>query len=137
MKITNKKEIITDSIVSVVCNKSGKEIKIKEDDYPFELNLMHNFEVNFGFGSDFEDESWEFELYEDELLNFIRTFKHKPEGFCVNARCPDAVWNEWKKTGKINWKAGWTKEEIKEEKMSEEIRNRHIADAIKILGFKK
>lgn len=137
MITTKRKETWDDIPVKVTCNKSGKFVDLEKEAYPFESNLMHSFQVHFGYGSDFDMDTWEFELHEDELLNFVKTFRHKPKGFCNEARYPNDVWNEWIETGRINWKAGWSEGEIAEEKELEEQRKQRIENHKKILGLKK
>ncbi len=88
--------------VKVICNKSGKEVNLEEDDY-IGANLMHSFEVHFGYGSDFDMETWKFDLAEEALLEFVKTFKVRPFGFAEEADNPDKVFEEWKTTGKFNW----------------------------------
>lgn len=121
-----KKLIEKEVPVVAVCNKSGKEIDISDEAGNYiERNKLHSFSVHFGYGSDFDMETWKFELDEDELLNFVRTFKVMPTGFTNEAKYPEKVFEEWKKTGKINWYAGWSKEGIeKDKKQKEEARQR-------------
>lgn len=64
-----------------ICNKCGKTISSAEcEGYPI-ANAMLPFKINFGYGSDFDGETWEWDLCPDCLLEFIKTFKYVPKGF--------------------------------------------------------
>lgn len=63
---------------AIICNKCGKEVDLENAD-DFEENLFHPFKVSFGYGSKFDLETWYFDLCEDCLLEFVETFKIKPD----------------------------------------------------------
>lgn len=63
---------------AIICNKCGKEVDLEKAN-DFEENLFHSFKVSFGYGSKYDLELWSFDLCEDCLLEFIDTFKIKPD----------------------------------------------------------
>jgi hypothetical protein len=80
---TIKKEIP----VSVTCNKCGNsKVLDGEEDYErqWKLEKFQSFFLSFGYGSKFDMEDWEFDLCEKCLVDFIRTFKHLPDGYDEN-----------------------------------------------------
>ena len=109
-----KKNVEQEVPVTVICNKSGKEVDLTDDMNYVEQNLIHNFMVNFGYGSDFDMETWEFDLDESALLEIVKKFTHRPKGFAEDAKYPEAVFQEWKSSGHINWKAGWSDEDFEQ-----------------------
>lgn len=68
---------------SIACNKCGKrsELSGSKHERELELNLYQYFYCNFGYGSKFDTDSWEFDLCEKCLVDFIKTFKHLPEDY--------------------------------------------------------
>lgn len=68
---------------SITCNKCGKSDELEYGDYQdiTKLNNYHNFSVEFGYGSLFDMEKWDFELCEKCLVDFVRTFKYLPNGY--------------------------------------------------------
>lgn len=68
---------------SITCNKCGKSTKLQGEDYEreWQANSYQSLYCHFGFGSKFDTETWEFELCEKCLIEFIRTFNHLPEGY--------------------------------------------------------
>lgn len=62
----------------IACNKCGKEVDLEEDN-GLEANLFHSFNVLFGYESEYDYETWSFDLCEECLLEFIETFKIKPD----------------------------------------------------------
>ncbi|MEK4025404.1 hypothetical protein [Sporosarcina sp. FSL W7-1283] len=114
MRDYKKKEVtITKSrLQKVVCNKCGKHDDAKEG-----INLAHYQEigVSFGYGSDYDMQSWKFDLCEECLVELVKTFKIIPEGFGQDsyyAKYPKAMFEHWKETGEVNLEAGMTSEEI-------------------------
>ena len=79
------------------CNKCGKRV----DD----SSRIQSISLDFGYGSDFDNDNWSFELCEDCLLCMVKEFKFIPDGFCdVELRfAPDEKKQElfegWKETG--------------------------------------
>ena len=59
-----------------ICNKCGKHIQhtLEECWVRFE-----DFSIMWGYGSKNDMETWEFDLCEDCILEFISTFKHIPK----------------------------------------------------------
>ncbi|PLR72183.1 hypothetical protein [Bacillus sp. UMB0728] len=138
MKVFETRKIDKDIPVKVICNKSGREIQLENDDEWVGRNLIHSFSVNFGYGSDFDMDTWEFDLCEDELLNFLRTLKVRPSGFAADTKYPDQVFEEWKLTGKYNWRAGWTYEEIKDDDITRKESERRFKEKLnQFTNFKR
>lgn len=118
--IKYEKQMIETSIpTKLICNKSGKEADLTNEDY-IASNRTHSFKVSFGYGSDFDMDTWEFDLDEDSLLEFVKTFKIRPTGFAKEDKYPDEIFEEWKRTGKYNWKAGWTEEDYDNDRKQRE-----------------
>lgn len=74
------KKVLSPQLSSVLCNKCGKEHKVEDEEYDLNLNLYHTFSASFGYGSEFDFESWHFDLCEECLIKFVDTFKIKPDG---------------------------------------------------------
>jgi len=71
-------------VSSITCNKCGTTKPIfspKDPKYKWNEDLFHSFESHFGYGSNFDEEHWKFDLCEDCLVEFVETFIHKPEGY--------------------------------------------------------
>ena len=68
---------------SITCNKCGKrsELSGSKHERDWELNLYQYFYCHFGYGSKFDMDTWEFDLCEKCLIDFIRTLKHLPDGY--------------------------------------------------------
>lgn len=100
------------------CYKCGKSDVVTDEDCWTKEQYQH-FSVSFGYGSKHDLESWSWTLCEDCLVDIIRTFKHVPNGFYhYSGFYPDkdrhqAVFEEWKKTGK--WDYSYLEEEEEEE----------------------
>lgn len=76
MRINNTvvEEIERVKIKSIICNCCGKE---SESELP-EFEDFENVQINFGFGSRYDGDSWTMDLCTPCLMNFFKTFKHKP-----------------------------------------------------------
>ena len=57
---------------SIVCNRCGMSFDC--DDY-FENNLIHNFNIEFGYGSKHDLEGWNFDLCEACIEELTESFK--------------------------------------------------------------
>jgi hypothetical protein len=68
-------------LVGFTCNKCGKSADLTEDD--FAGNLFHSFKTSFHYGGDFDMETWDFDICEECLLDFVKTFKIAPGGFGI------------------------------------------------------
>jgi hypothetical protein len=115
-----------------ICNYSGKVIEINDNNF-IEDNLIHNFSVSFDYGSPFDGDTWEFDLTEESLINFIKCFKIRPTGFADGAKYPDKVFEEWLETGEYNWRSGWSDEELNEEKVRRETAKEKQKRALEML----
>ena len=73
-----KVEVEQEKIIALICNKCGKRVEMEDRDNWEEINLMHSFDVGFGFGSNYDLETWEFILCESCLLEFVKTFAIPP-----------------------------------------------------------
>lgn len=91
-----EKEVV--SKVTYVCNKCGKEEVEDTPEQDFTVNnKIHEFGVNFGYGSSFDTEYWRFDLCNDCLMGLVKTFKHEPDGFGEDYGEKYLEFNEWKK----------------------------------------
>lgn len=94
--------------VTITCDKCGKSTVSIKDDYDFVNDLYHNVGFSFGYGSSYDLENWSFDICEDCLVNFIKTFKHVPSGFQLDTSIAlvkdesdehQKLFDHWKKTG--------------------------------------
>jgi hypothetical protein len=68
-----------EEVESITCNKCGTIIKPeKKKDY-FWIDKIQNIELEWGFGSQYDQEIWKFDLCEVCLTELIRDFKIPPE----------------------------------------------------------
>jgi hypothetical protein len=111
-EITEEREVIVGR--SATCNKCGKTYKQNHDsdDYMGHYDGLwdgeiHNFGASFGYASSYDEESWDFDLCEDCLVDFIKTFKHVPDGFreersyiiIKDREEHQKIFDNWKETG--------------------------------------
>ncbi|RST75264.1 hypothetical protein D4T97_008400 [Siminovitchia acidinfaciens] len=66
---------------SITCNKCGKSKKITGTEHERELQseAFPTIKLVFGYGSSFDEEIWNFELCENCLVKFVRSFIHPPK----------------------------------------------------------
>ena len=66
---------------SITCNKCGNSAVLvgTEVEREIESNAFQTIHLNFNYGSKFDLEHWRFELCEDCLDEFVKSFKHPPE----------------------------------------------------------
>jgi hypothetical protein len=62
---------------SITCNKCGKSEKLTGDEW--QSNTFHSINLHFGYGSKFDMDIWKFDVCEDCLVEFVKSFKHEPE----------------------------------------------------------
>ena len=81
------------------CNKCGMTI---EDNAK-----IHSMGLNFGFGSNYDNQRWDFELCESCLVDTVKGFKLSPNGFNESHYDPETtteerqgIFENWKQTGK-------------------------------------
>ena len=67
---------------SIVCNRCGMSFN-REDD--FATNLIHEFNIKFGYGSKHDLEEWDFDLCEVCIEELTDSFKIKPARFDLGA----------------------------------------------------
>lgn len=112
MREVKKKRLtqVTEVTVSetVTCNRCGKSTISVKDEHNFDIDLYHNVGFSFGYGSNFDMERWSFDICEDCLVDFIKTFKHVPSGFQLDPSIilvenesdeHQMLFDHWKKTG--------------------------------------
>lgn len=115
-RIVRDHEIYTETAVG--CNKCGKTTQLTGEEYEQEWTKEEypEFHLSFGYGSSYDSETWQFNLCEDCLTELVKTFKRIPTGFGEGggyfAHHPQAMFEEWKGTGIVNFEAGMTPEEI-------------------------
>ena len=63
---------------AIVCNRCGMSFDCGEE---FENNLIHNFNIGFGYGSKHDLERWSFDLCETCIEKLVKTFKIKVTKF--------------------------------------------------------
>jgi len=118
-----------------ICNMTGEIVDLESSE--INKNLLHNFTIQFGYGSDFDNESWSFDLTETALIDLIKKFKIMPEGFAYESKYPEEVFREWKDTGVLNWRAGWSENEVHEADRLREEANLRMENLMKIYRSKK
>ncbi|MBM7598248.1 hypothetical protein JOC34_000605 [Virgibacillus halotolerans] len=98
---------------SIACNKCGNSIvaNLRDGEGNFNQDLYHGIDLRFGYGSNHDLEHWNFDLCEDCLVEFVKTFKHVPSGFYLDTSYLNVedeseehqkLFDHWKKTGE--WK---------------------------------
>lgn len=97
MKITSsvtiEKEI--DIVVSMICNKCGKEHESDEDN---EFTDIHKVNVQFeGEYNHYRSKCWWFDLCDHCLIDIVKTFRHVPEWFIgsPSSDYSQQKFNEW------------------------------------------
>ena len=60
-------------IIKFICNKCGKIYDCEKVEYM--TDLIHNFELSFGYASEFDGETWHFDLCENCIKEIVNTFK--------------------------------------------------------------
>lgn len=98
-------------LVKVSCNKCGDA----NTDEEYDKERFSEINLTFGYGSDYDNERWSFDLCDDCLTELVKSFKHVPDGFGEDiyyAKYPQVMFERWKETGKIDLEAGMTPEEI-------------------------
>lgn len=112
-EVKEMREVIAFHETDIICNKCGN----KMTDGELNGEQFQYIPVSFGYGSRFDNESWGFDLCEDCLEEFVKTFEYVPEGFGEDHYCaahPQTMFEEWKTTGIVDLEAGMTKEEVEE-----------------------
>lgn len=61
----------------IICNRCGKTKAIT--DLGFEEDQFHAIELIFGYGSNYDDEKWNFNLCEVCIVEYVKTFKYLPK----------------------------------------------------------
>ena len=64
-------------IKKILCDKCGKEGFIDNNGMIFPY--MHNIEFSVGYGSDYDGDTIQFDLCDECLTEFMKSFKHKPD----------------------------------------------------------
>lgn len=62
--------------LKVICDKCGKEAVV-EDGMAFPY--MHDVKFSVGYGSDYDGDTIQFDLCDECLTEFMKSFKHKPD----------------------------------------------------------
>lgn len=94
--------------VSAACNKCGKKFEKNKSDLCWDAQL-HNFGVSGGYGSEYDMESFDFDLCEECVNELVKTFMIVPNGFKMGSfvypkhEHHQKVFNNWKVTGE--WEA--------------------------------
>lgn len=71
MKKTKTRQTEETFVDSIICNKCGKEYR---DDEPFDWDKIFEFKIVFGYGSKRDGSIWEYDICEDCLCDFVKTF---------------------------------------------------------------
>ena len=80
MKTYIEKTIVTPWASSIFCNKCGKEVYNTEEWNP-EFDNFQSFDIVFGFGSEFDGDELNFDLCDNCMVEFIKSFKIPPLSF--------------------------------------------------------
>lgn len=75
-------KVLNTKLKNVSCNKCGKVHEMNGDPWNDEIDsqLFHELTVSFGYPSKFDCETWSFDLCEDCIVEFVESFKIKPDG---------------------------------------------------------
>lgn len=93
----------------VACNKCGKETTKEDCRWDTEYQ---NIKLSFGYGSGHDSENWNFDICEECLITYVKTFKYVPRGFKIDGSLilmqdesdeHQATFENWKKTGRWVW----------------------------------
>ncbi|MCU9612520.1 hypothetical protein OEV98_02945 [Caldibacillus lycopersici] len=78
-----EKKVTEYELLSVTCNKCGKTKQLTgdNDERQWDAEQFQSIICSFGYGSKFDMEKWSFDICEDCLVEFVASFKIKPEGF--------------------------------------------------------
>lgn len=79
MKITKSVLVEKDKLSEVICNKCGKSFNCGDNN--FNANLIHGFNMKFGYGSPHDLEEWKFDLCETCIDWLTGTFVIEPTKF--------------------------------------------------------
>lgn len=75
MKTFEKVQVEQEQLSTITCNKCGVTARITNDLTGLAgENQFQQFELHFGYGSNYDDETWTFDLCEDCLNEFTSTF---------------------------------------------------------------
>jgi len=80
MKIYMDKTIVAPWVSIIICNKCGKSVHHTEEWNP-EFENFQNFEIHFGYGSEFDGTRQIFDLCDTCMAEFIQSFKIAPSLF--------------------------------------------------------
>lgn len=76
-KTQNQKiEIEIEKLLSITCNMCGKTYTYKDGYFEHDITTVN---VQFGYGSKFDTENWEFDLCDDCLEKIVDKFICKPK----------------------------------------------------------
>ena len=75
-KKTIKKTIEVQEISSISCNVCGKVVQGAASEY---MSDITGVEIGFGYGSKFDTETWNFDICDACLEQFVSTFKIEVE----------------------------------------------------------
>ena len=75
LKVISEEKLVTKSIT---CNKCGHTDWIDDNGGNYYFQRLN---CDFGYGSKFDMEGWEFHLCEECLIELVKKFKHAPLGF--------------------------------------------------------
>lgn len=81
MKKFKAVEKTVEELEELTCNKCGVTAMVSGDSLE-SLSASHQFQsfvMNFGYGSNFDEETWSFDLCESCLEEFVSTFKIEPD----------------------------------------------------------
>lgn len=73
---TVEETITKEEVISVVCNCCGKTETGKYIDYD---STITNLNINFGYGSRFDTDTWKMDICDDCLEKWTSSFKHPIE----------------------------------------------------------
>lgn len=73
-KIYESKMVRKDIVTSITCNKCGRKFENTVEFNP-DFNNCHSFEIGFWYGSEFDGRTESFDLCDDCMIEFIKSFK--------------------------------------------------------------
>lgn len=89
------KEIVLEHVTHVSCDRCGKTVENsgKPADV-IAIQMIHDFAIRFNYGSEFDNDTWRFDICEDCLLDYVATFRHAPQGF---REVDGETFDDWKR----------------------------------------
>ena len=112
MLVKHREWITVEKVVVKGCNKCGKRLGGPS------MSKIQSLNINFPWGSTFENTSWQFEMCDECLCELVKTFVGVPQG-CggryhgdgimenIGQEQHQAMFEDWKETGEWEGEKKW------------------------------